>query len=175
LADVRCTEGKGSLLHFMADIIETKFPELSGFSKELENCTPAARLSIEVLKSDLKVLQKGLKDMLAVVDVLKTRSDNSDDVGTYLELISPFSVTAKETVDGLLQRMEKLETTFKNVVGFFGEDPDKTPFDEFFGMFKLFLQSYEVWTVFFWLLQLTINTAESKAGKFNRKGAPIKT
>ncbi|KAJ3070679.1 hypothetical protein HDU98_006303 [Podochytrium sp. JEL0797] len=143
LADVRSTEGKGSLLHFLADVVDSKFPELSGFMRELQECIPAARLSLEALKSDLKILQKELKDMLNLVAILAGAENNSNDVRSYLEIITPFSKTANETVSELKGRTAKLETTFSKLVAYFGEDPEKTPFDEFFGMFKLFLQSYE--------------------------------
>ncbi|KAI9328794.1 hypothetical protein BDR26DRAFT_873559 [Obelidium mucronatum] len=143
LADVKSTEGKGSLLHFLADVIDEKFPDLSGFAKELLDCIPAARLSIEVLKSDLKILQKGLKEMCSVIETLSNTQEKSENVDLYIGAVKPFSETASTSVNELTTRMTKLESGFRRIVSFFGEDPEKTPFDEFFGMFKLFLQSYE--------------------------------
>ncbi|KAJ3023894.1 UNVERIFIED_CONTAM: hypothetical protein HDU68_008418 [Siphonaria sp. JEL0065] len=143
LADVKSTEGKGTLLHFLVNVIESKFPSLSGFSKELQDCAPAARLSIEVLKYDLKILRKGLDDMLSVIGFFDGTESKSCNVEAYINAVKPFSVKALETVNELERRMAKLESGFRRVVAFFGEDPEKTPFDEFFGMFRLFLQSYD--------------------------------
>ncbi|KAJ3266630.1 hypothetical protein HDU77_011378 [Chytriomyces hyalinus] len=146
LADVKCTEGKGSLLHFLAETVEHKFTHLSEFTLELQDCIPAARLSIEVLKSDLKILQAGLKGLQSTLAKLSSSPNANDESSLtyeYTQLMAPFSDHASETLEELEVRMQKLEKGFGEVVQAFGEDPCKTPFDEFFGMFRHFLQSYE--------------------------------
>ncbi|KAJ3228343.1 hypothetical protein HDU81_006233 [Chytriomyces hyalinus] len=146
LADVKCTEGKGSLLHFLAETVEHKFIHLSEFTVELQDCIPAARLSIEVLKSDLKTLQAGLKGLQSTLEKLSSSPNANDESSLtyeYSQLMAPFSNHASETLEELEIRMRKLEKGFAEVVQVFGEDPCKTPFDEFFGMFRHFLQSYE--------------------------------
>ncbi|KAI8617768.1 hypothetical protein BC830DRAFT_1111986 [Chytriomyces sp. MP71] len=152
LADVKSTEGKGSLLHFLADVLDSKFPDLTTFVVEVQECIPAARLSLDVLKSDLKILQSGLKGLQSVLAKLRSTVSSTENnmnernvslMTAYTGIMDPFYVHAEEGVQELEARMTKLKTGFDALVEIFGEEPNKTPFDEFFSVFRTFLQSYE--------------------------------
>jgi len=46
LSGTKDVENKTTLLHYLAETIERKFPELLGFSEELEHVDPACRVSM---------------------------------------------------------------------------------------------------------------------------------
>ncbi|KAJ3094722.1 Dishevelled associated activator of morphogenesis 2 [Physocladia obscura] len=134
LADVKSTEGGGSLLHFLAEIVD------SSSSVDLQLQKKYA-VNLDILRSDLKLLQKGLQDICKTVELLSKKE--SENTMTFVQIITPFSEECSVSLGILQDKISKLETEFFKTVAFFGEDEKKTPFDEFFGMFRTFLQSYE--------------------------------
>jgi hypothetical protein len=43
LADTKAAGGKGSLLHFLADIVQSRFPDLGSFKAELKGTISASK------------------------------------------------------------------------------------------------------------------------------------
>lgn len=43
LSSTKSVDGQATLVHFLEDIIETKYPEISGFENELTHVEQAAR------------------------------------------------------------------------------------------------------------------------------------
>ncbi|KAJ3108146.1 hypothetical protein HDU97_002058 [Phlyctochytrium planicorne] len=144
ISDVKGADGKTTLLHFVAEVVESKLPHLKGFVKELKDVGSASRVNPDVLRSDLRQIRQGATELNALLQKLKIQSEiGSSDASSFVDVMTPFARQATESVDELEDRFERMEKLFKDVATMFGEDPKKLKQDEFFVIFKSFISSFE--------------------------------
>ncbi|KAJ3204102.1 Diaphanous, partial [Dinochytrium kinnereticum] len=136
IADVKGANGKTTLLHYVAEVIETKIPHLKSFVNELKDVSPASRVNPEVLRSDLRQIRKNVTDLTTLLAKLPQTSP-------FLQVLSSFAQTCTEMVEELEGRFKRMEKMFKEAVKLFGEDDGKMKQDEFFAVFKVFLGGFE--------------------------------
>lgn len=62
----------------------------------------------------------------------------------FPEIMKEFVVKSKEKFEELRIKYTSMEVAYKDVLSYFGEDQNNTKPDEFFGIFKTFITSFEV-------------------------------
>ncbi|CAG2233282.1 DIAPH2 [Mytilus edulis] len=76
LANTKAQDGKTTLVHFIANIVEQKYPELVGFLDEFTHLDKAARVSEETVTKNLKSMEKQLKQLETdIKNISKTNVD----------------------------------------------------------------------------------------------------
>ena len=134
MMDVKSSDGKMSLIHYLYDLVSKKHKELLAINNELSACAEASRLNIRETMAHVAELKTGF----ASVDALL--NDPSVD-STFTKTMGPFASSAKSTIEQLDNRGSTLEPKFKECVTFYGE-PASTEPEDFFGAINNFLESF---------------------------------
>ncbi|CAG8544118.1 19641_t:CDS:10 [Racocetra fulgida] len=132
-----------TLLHFLAETIETKLPNVLGFVDEIAECGSACRVSQQEMTNEYRQMGTKLNDL-----AIELQKHFGDDVelennDRFPEMMKEFVVKSQQKFEDLQMEYTSMEVAYKDVVAYFGEDPKNTKPDEFFGIFKTFLTSFE--------------------------------
>ncbi|XP_045457883.1 protein diaphanous [Melitaea cinxia] len=139
LTSTKDLENKQTLLHYLVDTIESKFPDVLTFAEEMPHIDRAARVSMENL-------QKALKKMDNDIRALETDLNNSrvpqtpDDL--FHETMSDFAKEAREQCDLLHSMFRNMEVMYKELSEYYVFDPNKYTLEEFFSDIKTFKDSF---------------------------------
>lgn len=143
-------------MHFLVETVENKFPKVLGFLDELRDseeackgkiCSvdfiyersslnlPCAYILVNKIEitSSFASIKKGLKQF----DVL-----SSDDAFTCT--MREFQKEAKIKFDQVDKLQSESEASFEKAVSFYGENVQKTQLNEFFNIFCVFINSWQV-------------------------------
>ncbi|NWY60927.1 FMNL1 protein, partial [Chionis minor] len=133
LLEMKSTDRKQTLLHYLVRVIMEKYPELTGFHTELHFLDKAGTVSLDSVLQDVRSLQQGMEltrkefmrqdDSPVLKDFLKVNSE-------VMEKLQADSKTAKEA--------------YESAVEYFGENPKTSPPTTFFPMFMRFIRAYKV-------------------------------
>lgn len=132
------SDRKHTLVHYLVDLIETKFPDLIDFTSELSHSDQGSKVSIPQIKSILSFIRFNLKETEKLVKELE---DDSEGQLFYAEFKS-FYTTAHASFVELEQDYKDAEKKFESCVKFYGEDVATTTTEEFFAIFKSFCAAY---------------------------------
>ncbi|XP_058279625.1 LOW QUALITY PROTEIN: formin-like protein 1 [Hirundo rustica] len=132
LLEMKSTDRKQTLLHYLVRVIMEKYPELTGFHTELHFLDKAGTVSLDGVLQDVRSLQQGMEltrrefmrqdDSPALKDFLRVNSE-------VMEKLQADSKTAKEA--------------YESAVEYFGENPKTCPPTTFFPMFMRFIRAYK--------------------------------
>ncbi|KAL4229773.1 Protein diaphanous 1 [Mactra antiquata] len=78
LGNTKAQDGKTTLLHFLANIVETKYPDYINFHEELSYLDKAAKVSDENIKKNIKSMEKQLKQLETDLKSIKKSVGDSD-------------------------------------------------------------------------------------------------
>ena len=59
LSITKSSDKKQTLVHYLANLVNTKYPDLKGFATELKCIDKAAQFSLENILTDVRELEKG--------------------------------------------------------------------------------------------------------------------
>uniref|UniRef100_A0A8C2YG61 Formin like 1 n=1 Tax=Coturnix japonica TaxID=93934 RepID=A0A8C2YG61_COTJA len=132
LLEMKSTDRKQTLLHYLVRVITDKYPELTGFHTELHFLDKAGSVSLDGVLQDVRSLQQGMEltckefmrqdDSLVLKEFLKANTE-------LMEKLQADSKTAKEA--------------YESAVEYFGENPKTCPPTTFFPMFMRFIRAYK--------------------------------
>nr|XP_009295890.3 LOW QUALITY PROTEIN: formin-like protein 1 [Danio rerio] len=133
LLDMKSTDRKQTLLHFIVSIIQDKYPQLSNFHTELHFLDKAALVSLDSVLSDVCSLQKGMD---VVCKELEQQQNSS--------VLTQFICTNRGLLDTLIKDSTTAQEAYQSVVEYFGENPKSTPPSAFFPVFTRFIKAYKL-------------------------------
>lgn len=143
LTNTKDLENKQTLLHYMVETIESKFPELLNFGEELPHVEKAARVSIENIQKTMHQMTTSLKNLKSDLENSKVPQSPDD---KFVDVMGDFAVQCNDQVEVLVKMKNKMETYYKEVGEYFAFDTNKYPMEEFFSDIKtfkeLFTQAY---------------------------------
>ncbi|KAG2196955.1 hypothetical protein INT46_008126 [Mucor plumbeus] len=148
LVDTKGTEGNTTLLHFLVDSVESKFPRLHGFLDDLQESGNACRVTLQDMVKDYNEIRVGLQKLIQELDNHYPEDDDKEDdelseIDNYCQIMRSFRNNAIEKFEELEVRYTSMDVAYKDVVTYYGENPDQMKPDEFFGIFKTFTSSWE--------------------------------
>ncbi|XP_023573714.1 formin-like protein 1 isoform X1 [Octodon degus] len=132
LLEMKSTDRKQTLLHYLVKVIAEKYPQLSGFHSELHFLDKAGSVSLDSVLADVRSLQQGLE--LARREFV--RQDDCVVLKEFLKANSP-------TMDKLLADSKTAQEAYDAVVEYFGENPKTTSPSMFFSLFCRFTKAYK--------------------------------
>ncbi|CAG8599928.1 3863_t:CDS:10 [Ambispora gerdemannii] len=137
------TSSSMTLLHFLANTVENKVPHVIEFTEELKHCGSACRVSQQELTAEYRQMGTKLNDL-----ALELKKHFDDDVqleegDRFPDVMRSFVQKSLEKFEELQVKYTSMEVAYKDVVAYYGEDPNSTKPDEFFGVFKTFVASFE--------------------------------
>jgi cytokinesis protein len=164
LVETKASDGKTTLLHFLANTIEQKFPELLSFLTEFEHVFDArrgksdnhahhmfirmlTRLSLLVafaeMNADYSEMKLRIVEIMAELEAHHKPKDQPDDNDIFGIVMSEFVKSAKARFDKLDARFHEMRAAYDKVVTLYGEDPKTMSPHEFFGIFHTFVQTFK--------------------------------
>ncbi|XP_051894779.1 formin-like protein 1 isoform X2 [Pristis pectinata] len=132
LLETKSTDRKQTLMNYIVDIIQKKYPELSTFHTELLFVEKAAAVSLENVVQDVRSLQQGME--------LTRKTFMVQDTSLVLK---EFIGTNSEKVDNLIKDSKTAQEAYQSVIDYFGEDVKTTPPSMFFPFFLRFIKAYK--------------------------------
>ncbi|KAM6174990.1 formin-like protein 1 isoform 1-T1 [Erethizon dorsatum] len=132
LLEMKSTDRKQTLLHYLVKVIAEKYPQLSGFHSDLHFLDKAGAVSLDSVLADVRSLQRGLE--LAQREFV--RQDDCTVLKEFLRANSP-------TMDKLLADSKTAQEAYDSVVEYFGENPKTTSPSTFFSLFSRFTKAYK--------------------------------
>ncbi|KAF9952327.1 Dishevelled associated activator of morphogenesis 2 [Modicella reniformis] len=132
-----------TLLHFLTTITESTLPDMLQYQTEISACGEACRVSLPELQSEYNHIKTMLKEIKTELHThypggLETCPDDR-----YSVVMRPFIETVEIEFSLIEAYMAEMNDVYNDCVKFFGEDPAIIKPDEFFGIFKTFMSSFQ--------------------------------
>ncbi|XP_054657823.1 formin-like protein 1 isoform X1 [Grus americana] len=132
LLEMKSTDRKQTLLHYLVRVITEKYPELTGFHTELHFLDKAGTVSLDSVLQDVRSLQQGME--LTRKEFM--RQDDSPVLKDFLKVNS-------EVMEKLQADSKTTKEAYESAVEYFGENPKTSPPTTFFPMFMRFIRAYK--------------------------------
>lgn len=135
LTNTKDHENKHTLLHYIVETVETKFPDCLTFYEDLSHVDRAARVSLETIQKTMKQMNTSLKDLEA--DLRNNAVPQNDD-DRFVEEMGTFAKECKEQLEILGKMQKQMEDLFTDLSEYFAFDVRKYSMEEFFSDIKTF-------------------------------------
>uniref|UniRef100_A0AAR2LNB9 Diaphanous-related formin 3 n=1 Tax=Pygocentrus nattereri TaxID=42514 RepID=A0AAR2LNB9_PYGNA len=127
LKDTKSADQKSTLLHFLAEVCEEKYPDVLRFVDDLQHVDRASRVSAENLEKSLRQMEKQLLQLEKDLDTFSSPNDQQDLFHSKMAISF-----ALEQYQKLVIMHGNMGTLYQNMVEFFAIDPKKTSVEELF-------------------------------------------
>uniref|UniRef100_A0A8C4TAQ3 Diaphanous-related formin 3 n=1 Tax=Erpetoichthys calabaricus TaxID=27687 RepID=A0A8C4TAQ3_ERPCA len=127
LKDTKSVDQKTTLLLFVAEVCEEKFPEIIRFTDDLQHVEKASRVSAENLEKNLKQMERQLQQLEKDLETFPPAEETHDKFVTKI-----FAKYAKEHYQKLVIMHSNMGLLYQNLVEYFVIDSKKTTVEEFF-------------------------------------------
>ncbi|KAK7167967.1 hypothetical protein R3I94_002126 [Phoxinus phoxinus] len=132
LLDTKSTDRTQTLLHFIANMVHEKYPELASFHSELRFVDKAALVSLDSVLQDVRSLERGMEGT-------KKEFLVQDDIPALKEFVKANS----DILDSLVKDGKTAQEAYMSVVEYYGENPKTTQPSMFFPLFVRFIKAYK--------------------------------
>ncbi|XP_078289126.1 protein diaphanous homolog 3 isoform X1 [Panthera onca] len=129
LKDTKSADQKTTLLHFLVEMCEQKYPDILTFVDDLEHLDKASKVSVETLEKNLKQMGRQLQQLEKDLETFPPPEDLHD---KFLTKMSSFVISAKEQYGKLVKLHENMETLYQSVMGYYAIDVKKVSVEDFF-------------------------------------------
>ncbi len=145
LTITKSRDKKQTIVHYLADLVHHRYPDLLGFQQDITCLDKAAQYSLENLMADVAELEKGceltrreLDNRLAQPNAVKDRTKV-----TQNQVLKDFVDRSSEQTAVLRQEADRAAMLFKGCVEYFGESSKTTDVSTFFGYFVRFFACWK--------------------------------
>ncbi|XP_066903255.1 protein diaphanous [Halyomorpha halys] len=139
LSATKDLENKMTLMHYLVDTIERKFPELLTFGDELMHVDRAARVSVDSIQKSLRIMENNLKNL--ETDLANNRIPQNED-DKFAEVMGEFAKQTKKECAVLNSMFNKLETLYSDIAEYYSFEKQKYTLEEFFSDVKGFMDGF---------------------------------
>ncbi|EFA84011.1 actin binding protein [Heterostelium album PN500] len=136
LRDAKSNDGRMSLIHYMAKLIQDKNADLWNYTSELTHVEHAAEVSLNNITQDFAEIKRG-------IDLIEKEFIANPTTGAFEQSIVSFQATAKQECAKLESAIEDMNKQYETVTGFYGESKTTCQPDVFFTYFTDFLEDLE--------------------------------
>ncbi|XP_062616662.1 disheveled-associated activator of morphogenesis 1-like [Saccostrea cucullata] len=138
LIDTKSSTSKHvTLLHYLVDLVEKKFPSILKIDTELANVRMAAKVSMSELDKDIGDIKSGLDSIEKELKFF----DNTGEMNSrkFVSVMTNFHNLASYNFSEMEEAKGEIKKKFDSVCEFFGEDPAQNKPEDFFGILDSFL------------------------------------
>ncbi|XP_055546474.1 protein diaphanous [Wyeomyia smithii] len=139
LSSTKDYENKQTLLHYIADVVEKKFPEALTFYEDLSHVDKASRVSLDNIQKTMRQINNSLKNLES--DLNNNKIPQSDD-DRFMEVMGKFAIECRAQVEVLGRMLSQMESLFQNLSEYYCFDPAKYTMEEFFTDIRTFKDSF---------------------------------
>uniref|UniRef100_A0A2K6EZN4 Diaphanous related formin 3 n=1 Tax=Propithecus coquereli TaxID=379532 RepID=A0A2K6EZN4_PROCO len=127
LKDTKSADQKTTLLHFLVEICEEKYPDILNFVDDLGHLDKASKVSVETLEKNLKQMGRQLHQLEKDLETFPPPEDLHDKFVTKI-----FVISAKEQYEKLAKLHENMEKLYQSIMGYYAIDVKKVSVEDFF-------------------------------------------
>ncbi|GCB65962.1 hypothetical protein scyTo_0004883, partial [Scyliorhinus torazame] len=135
LKDTKSIDQKATLMHFLAEITEEKYPDILKFTDEISHIDSASKVSDQNLKSSLDAMEKQIQRLEKDINKFPETEDEHD---KFVEKMSSFAKHAREQYEKLSNMYGNMMKLYKGLGEYFAFDPKVVSIDDFFTDLKTF-------------------------------------
>ncbi|KXS20963.1 actin-binding FH2 [Gonapodya prolifera JEL478] len=139
LADTKSANSKQTFLHYLARLINSKYPDIAQMHEDFKSLEKATKISLSSVVEEVVDLQKGMTLIAETLEKPKSELPNDK----LHEVLEAFRISAESEVENLSEARKEAERNFKAAVEFFGEDPKSATPESFFHIFFDFFQKLQ--------------------------------
>ncbi|XP_075767588.1 LOW QUALITY PROTEIN: formin-like protein 1 [Pelodiscus sinensis] len=132
LLEMKSTDRRQTLLHYIVRVVAEKYPGLTGFHTELHFLDKAGTVSLDSAVQDMRALQRGME--LTRKEFM--RQDDS-------QVLKDFLKANTEVMEKLQTDSKTAQEAYESAVEYFGENPKTSPPTMFFPVFMRFIKAYK--------------------------------
>ncbi|KAH8279548.1 hypothetical protein KR018_000402, partial [Drosophila ironensis] len=140
LTNTKDADNKQTLLHYLADLVEKRFPEALNFFDDLSHVDKASRVNMDVIKKAMDQMKKAVSDLEK--DLKNNQVPQCDD-DKFCEVMGKFAEDCKQHVGVLGKMQEQMQTLYKDLGIYYAFDCNKYTMEEFFADIKTFKDSFQ--------------------------------
>ncbi|ERE90266.1 putative protein diaphanous-like protein [Cricetulus griseus] len=127
LKDIKSADQKTTLLHFLVDICEEKYPDILPFVDDFAHLDKACRVSVEVLEKNLKQMGRQLQQLEKNLETFPPPEDLHDKF-----VIKIFVSSANEQYANLSELLDNMTQLYQSVMAYYAVDMKKVSVEDFF-------------------------------------------
>uniref|UniRef100_A0A803TS55 Diaphanous related formin 3 n=1 Tax=Anolis carolinensis TaxID=28377 RepID=A0A803TS55_ANOCA len=127
LKDTKSVDQMTTLLHFLVEICEEKYPNILKFVADLQHLDKANRVSVESLEKSLKQMEGQLKQLERDLETFPLSEDIHDKFVTKMSI----SFFSKQQFQNLSKMHENMEKLYRNIMEYYALDLKKVSVEEF--------------------------------------------
>merc|ERR1712079_952459 len=142
LAITKSSDKKTTIVNYLVDIVNSKYPELKGFEGELRYIDKAAQFSLENVITDVNELEKGMKLTLRELEARQNAPANASKTQRNIAL-KDFCDNANEQLKKLKVDANNAKASFIDCLEHFGEDSKTLDANAFFAILVRFCASWK--------------------------------
>ncbi|KAJ9064183.1 hypothetical protein DSO57_1033058 [Entomophthora muscae] len=143
LADTKTTDNSNTLVHFLVRVLNNCYPMVLEFRTELKTTEAASKVNFTDLMADFQTMGTRLKFIHSELEDYFGPDADLPPEDTFGDVMREFYASASRSYSTLESRYEDMLKIYGTVVTAMGEDPQTMSPDEFFGVFKNFLVTFE--------------------------------
>ncbi|GLG93013.1 Uncharacterized protein GBIM_00523 [Gryllus bimaculatus] len=136
LRDTKDAENKMTLMHFLAETVEQKYPDLLNFPEELGHVDRATRVSVDTIQKMLRQMDASIRNLETDLANNKTRQGEDD------LFADTFAKEAREQYEVMQSMFQKMDSIFTDLSEYFAFERSKYSLEEFFSDIKTFKDSF---------------------------------
>uniref|UniRef100_A0A4W3H817 Diaphanous related formin 2 n=1 Tax=Callorhinchus milii TaxID=7868 RepID=A0A4W3H817_CALMI len=130
LKDTKSTDQKSTLMHFLADITEEKYPEILKFTDELSHVESASKVSDQNLKSSLLAMEQQIQRL---ENDIKKFSHTEDEHDKFVEkMFYSFAKHAREQYEKLSNMYGNMMKLYEGLGEYLVFNPKNISIEDFF-------------------------------------------
>ncbi|XP_076669045.1 diaphanous related formin 1 isoform X3 [Andrena cerasifolii] len=139
LTSTKDIDNKQTLMHYLVNTIEQKFPECLNFPEELAHVDRASRVSLENVQRTLRQMDSNIRNLEQDLSNAKIPQSEED---MFVEVMGPFAKKARESYEVLQNMFKNMDSLYTEISEFFSFDKQKYTIEEFFGDIKTFKDDF---------------------------------
>ncbi|XP_048259001.1 disheveled-associated activator of morphogenesis 1-like [Haliotis rufescens] len=128
-----------TLLHYLVEVLEKKFPDVLKMEGDLSNVRDAAKVNFSDLDKEIASLKSGLANIEKEMEFFRNQSYNSQD--KFVSVMGDFCTIAAYNFSEVEDSYSEMKTKYEMTLKAYAEENKVQP-DDFFGVFDLFLTSF---------------------------------
>ncbi|XP_013110083.2 protein diaphanous [Stomoxys calcitrans] len=139
LTNTKDAENKQTLLHYLVDVVEKKFPDALSFYDDMTHVDKASRVNIDAIQKSMRQINAAVKNL--ETDLQNNKVPQCED-DKFSEVMSKFASDCRQQVDVLGKMQVQMEKLYKELGEYFAFDPAKYTMEEFFVDIKTFKDAF---------------------------------
>lgn len=139
LTNTKDADNRFTLLHYIVDTVEKKFPDALGLAEDLGHVARAARVSPDNIQKTMRQMQSWLKNLES--DLANNKLPQADE-DEFAQVMGPFAAECRQQVEVLGKMQKQMESLFADLGEYFAFDVAKYTMEEFFTDVKTFVELF---------------------------------